>query len=132
MSERNYLRDDVREALEEILADRTPVSSISTESVRALARDEAVSVGNAAQRECEETGLICHVRKDIEAMRTAIGALQMEQTKLFAVLGFWKWALPIGVPIAIFLAGFLAPRLFPVPQPHMHDSNMQHVQAVAK
>jgi len=132
MGERNYLKEDVREALEEILADRTPVSSISTEAVRSLAKDEAIAVGNAAQQKCEETGPICHVRKDIEAMKTAIGALQIEQTKLFAVLGFWKWALPIGVPIAIFLAGFLAPRLFPVPQPHMHDAGIQHVQTVQK
>ena len=128
MSERNYLRDDVREALEEILADRTPVAQINTEAVRALAKDVAVAVGNQAQRECEETGPICSVRKEIETMKSAIGALQIEQTKLFAVLGFWKWALPIGVPIAIFLAGFLAPRLFPVPQPHMHDSGVQHAQ----
>jgi hypothetical protein len=131
MSERNYLREDVREALEEILSNRTPVTQINTEAVRALAKDEAIAVGNAAQKECEETGPICHVRKDIEIMKTAIGALQIEQTKLFAVLGFWKWALPIGVPIAIFLAGFLAPRLFPVSQPHMHDTTVQHAQ-VAK
>lgn len=128
MSERTWLREDVRQALEEIMADRTPVAQINTEAVRALAKDVATAVGNAAQKECEETGPICHVRKDIEAMRTAINTLQMEQTKLFAVLGFWKWALPIGVPIAIFLAGFLAPRLFPVPQQHMHDATVQHVQ----
>lgn len=123
MGERNYLRDDVREALEEILADRTP--TMNTEAVRALARAEAESVGNEAQMACETTGPICSVRKEIEAMRTDVRNLQLEQTKMMAVIAFHKWSLPILVTIAVFIAGVIIPRVWPV---HAQPQAVQQVQ----
>lgn len=71
------------------------VSQVSTEEIRSIARDVAQAVGNEAQRECVEKGPICTVWKEIATMRQDISTMRLEQTKLLAVLGFWKWALPV-------------------------------------
>lgn len=110
MSERPYLIEDVREAVAEMLHD-----GLTTEKVRALARAEAEAAGNEAQKECIERGPICGVWKEIEKMRTSIGAIKDEQTKALAVLGFWKWAMPIVVAIAVFLGGIVERRLMASP-----------------
>lgn len=47
-------------------------------------------------RRCEhEDGPVCRVREDMRAMDKRIDNIETEQTKLLAVLGFWKWALPV-------------------------------------
>jgi hypothetical protein len=58
----------------------TPVggTSISTEGIRALARDEAEAVGNEMQQECIKSGPICNVWKEIGSMRADIGVLKTE------------------------------------------------------
>lgn len=96
--------------------DRTPTPVVGTEEIRAIARDVAVAVGNEAQKECMERGPICSVWKEIGAMRGDIRTLGVEQTKLLAVLGFWKWALPVVVALVGIAAGVLAPRILPVHQ----------------
>jgi hypothetical protein len=93
--------------------DNTPVGGMSTEYVRELARSEAESEGRRQQQKCVEEGPICTVWEEIRTMRTDIGSLKMEQTKMLAVLGFWKWALPVVVAIVGIAVGLLAPRVIP-------------------
>lgn len=88
---------------------------ISTEEIRSIARSEAVAVGNEAQRECTERGPVCTIWREIGTMRAELGTIKIEQAKLLAVLGFWKWALPVVVAIVAAAAGILAPRIWPAP-----------------
>lgn len=139
MSERTYLTEDIREAVEQVLPrvlrdiarDRTPTDGLSTEAVRALARAEAQAEGDRAQKECVESGPICGVWEEIGKMRTEIATVTVEQTKLLAVLSFWKWALPIVVTVVGIVVGVVAPRLWPVSShastlpPHDHPTQVQ-------
>jgi len=50
--------------------------------------------------------------------------MQLEQTKMLAVLGFWKWALPIVVTVAVFLGGIVERRLMA----SSHQAVQQQVQ----
>ena len=45
--------------------------------------------------ETEPAGPACKLTKRIDSMEKTMGQLKEEQTKLLAVLGFWKWALPV-------------------------------------
>lgn len=124
MSERTYLAEDIREAVEVMLprlledtisrVATKKIEALTTEQVRALARAEAESVGNVAQRECVESGPVCGIWKEIDRMRVVENTLQTEQTRLLAVLGFWKWAMPIVMTVIGIVVGVLAPRVWPV------------------
>lgn len=92
--------------------------SVSTEEVRALAAEEAQAVADAHEKKCVNEGPVCAVWKEIEKMRANIDTLRMEQTKLLAVLGFWKWALPIVVTVVGIVVGTIVPRLWPVQPAH--------------
>lgn len=46
-------------------------------------------------RNCEERGPAEKLWRKVESMEKTMGQLKEEQTKLLAVLGFWKWALPV-------------------------------------
>ena len=136
MSERTYLAEDIRDAVEAMLprlledtisrVATKKIETLTTEQVRALARSEAEAVGNEAQKECIERGPICGVWKEIERMRTVEATLQTEQTKLLAVLGFWKWAMPIVMTVIGIVVGVLAPRVWPV---HAQAQPVQQVQS---
>lgn len=109
---------DARHPTRPYLDHRTPVEGVSTEEVRALARQEAEAEGRRQQEECVREGPVCAIWKEIGTMRVGMDTLRIEQTKLLAVLGFWKWALPIVVTVVGILAGVVVPRLWPVQPAH--------------
>ena len=47
------------------------------------------------QLRCANDGPVCRVWEEINKMRDEQNAIRIEQTKFLAVIGFWKWALPI-------------------------------------
>ena len=73
-------------------------------------RDSYSSEADAEHmRFCENdpSGPACKVRKEIEEMRNEMETIKIEQVKQTAVLGFWKWALPVMVSVASVLASLL-------------------------
>jgi len=57
--------------------------------------------------ETDPRGPVCRVREEIGAMKIELEAIKMEQVRQTAVLGFWKWALPVVVSVASVLASLL-------------------------
>lgn len=65
----------------------------------------------AIRRWCDD----CPRDSRLKTIEDAMQTIQIEQTKLLAVLGFWKWALPILVTVAVFLGGVVERRLMASP-----------------
>jgi hypothetical protein len=94
--------------------DPTPVGGVTTEQIRDLARCEAEAEGRRQQQECVETGPVCALWKGLETMRKDVDDLKLDRAEIRAVLNFQKWFLPIMVTVAVFIAGVIVPRIWPV------------------
>jgi hypothetical protein len=55
--------------------------------------------------QCETTGPAAKLRNELVIERGRINVMHEEQIKLIAVLGFWKWALPVAVAMSGVIAG---------------------------
>lgn len=61
-----------------------------------LPRDAAAALAVSEHyKECGTCGHAAVLWEEIGTLRKDLSAMKLEQTKLFAVIGFWKWALPI-------------------------------------
>lgn len=95
-SEREAIADEVERR--ERQRERTQGPVVSGESAsrmyeiaeRVVERSEPAHI-----LECENNGPVCRVREEMKTMASEIKTVREEQTKLLAVLGFWKWALPV-------------------------------------
>jgi len=81
---------------------------------------EGVEQELAIRRWCDDCPRESRLKTIEDTMRT----MQLEQTKMLAVLGFWKWALPIVVTVAVFLGGIVERRLMA----SSHQAVQQQVQ----
>lgn len=59
---------------------------------------------------CWNEGAGRRVWDEIESMRQDMNDNKVEQTKIMAVLGFWKWALPVAVAAAAFIGSMIRAR----------------------
>jgi len=57
--------------------------------------------------ETDPRGPVWRVREEISTMKDELEVIKLEQVRQTAVLGFWKWALPVVVSVASVLASLL-------------------------